>query len=136
MGTWAGISKLFLVACVFPSLTTQMVDTSTLLSCEDVAAVATVTAVAAVLRGDGTMGNLSVFSECKLTTESMITSNEALTISGTALVFGGIGELIVITIALSINFKDALTPDCVWLRNETTFFIMQRREVYTAFYEL
>ena len=96
-------------------------------------AVATVTAVAAVLRGDDIMGDLSVFSECKLTTESMITSNKALTISGTSLVFGGIGELIVIAIALLITFKDVLTPDCVRWRNDTTFFIMQRQEVYTAF---
>ena len=136
MGTWAGISKLLLVARVFPSLPTRTVDTGTLLSCEDVGVVATVTAVAAVLRGDGIMGDLSVFSECKLTTESMITSNEALTIPGTALAYGGIGELIVIAIALLITFKDALTPDCVRWRNDTTFFIMQRREVYTNFYEL
>ena len=83
MGTWDGISKLLLVAQVFPSLTTQTVDTGTLLSFEDVAAVATVMAVAAVLRGDGIIGYLSVFSECKLTTESMITCNKALTTSGT-----------------------------------------------------
>ena len=106
------------------------------MSCEDVAAVATVTAVAAVLRGDGIMGNLSVFSGCKLTTESMITTKKDLTISGTSLVFGGIGKLIVIAIALLITFKDALKPACVRWRNATTFFIMQRREVYTAFYKL
>ena len=99
-------------------------------------AAATVTAVAAVLRGDAIMGDLSVFSECKLTTESMITSNKALTISGTALVCSGIGELVVIVILLLITFKDALTPDCVLWENDTTFFIMQRREVYTAFYGL
>ena len=111
MGTWADISKLLLIARVFTSLPIRTVDTGTLLSCEDVAAVATVMAVAAVLRGDGIMGNLSVFLECKLTTESMITSNKYLTISGTELVFSGTGKLIVITILLLIAFKDALTPD-------------------------
>ena len=136
MGTWSGIYKLLLVASIFPSLSTRKVDTGTLLSCEDVATVATVTAVAAVLRGDGIMSNLSVFSERKLTTESMITSNKALTISGTELVCGGIGELIVITIALLITFKDPLTSDCVRWRNYTKCFIMQRQEVYTDFYEL
>ena len=136
MGTWAGISKILLVARVFPSLPTRTVDTGTLLSCEDVAAAATVTAVAAVLRGDGIMGNLSVFSECKLTTDSMITPKKYLTISGTPLFFGGIGKLIVVALALLITFKDALKPDCVRWRNATTFFIMQRREVYTNFYEL
>ena len=136
MGTWAGISKLILVARVFPSLPTQTVDTGTLLSCENVAAVATFTAVAVVLRGDAIMGDFSVFPECKLTTESMITPNEALTISGTSLVCGGIGELIVIAISPLTTFKEALTPDCVRWRNDTTFFIMQRQEVYTAFYEL
>ena len=99
-------------------------------------AVATVTSVAEVLRGDSIMGDFSVFSECKLTTESMITSNKALTISGTSLVCGGIGELIVIVVSLLVNFKDTLTHDCVRWRNDTTFFIMQRREVYTNFYEL
>ena len=82
MGTWAGIFKLLLVACVFPSLPTRMVDTGTLLSCEDVAAVAVVTAVAAVLRGGGIMGDLLVFPECKLTTELIITFYKALTILG------------------------------------------------------
>ena len=110
-----------------------MVDTGTLLSCEDVATVSTFMAVAAVLRGDGIMGNLSLFSDCKLTIESMITSNKALTISSTALVFNAIGYLIVIAVALLITFKDVLTPDCVWWRNGTTFFIMRRQEVYTAF---
>ena len=57
MGTWAGISKLLLVACLFPSLPTQTVDTGTLLSCEDVVVVETVMAVSAVLRGDGIMGD-------------------------------------------------------------------------------
>ena len=80
MGTWSGIYKLLLVASIFPSLSTRKVDTGTLLSCENVAAVATFTAVAVVLRGDAIMGDFSVFPECKLTTESMITSNEALTI--------------------------------------------------------
>ena len=89
-----------------------------------------------MLRGDGIMGDLSVFSECKLTTESMIPSKEALTIPGTTLVCGDIGELIVIVIVLLVTFKDALTPDYVRWRNYTKFFIMQRREVYTAFYEL
>ena len=98
------------------------------MSCEDVAAVATFTAVVALLRGDGIMGDLSVFSEFKLTTKSMITSNEGLTISGTALVCGGIGDLIVIVIALLITFKDALTPDCVRWRNDATFFSMHRHE--------
>ena len=69
MGTWAGISKLLLVAHVFPSFPTRTVDTGTLLSCEDVAAVKPVAAVAVVLKGDGIMGNLSLFSECNLTTE-------------------------------------------------------------------
>ena len=46
----------------------------------------TTMAVAAVLRWDGIMGDFSVFSECKLTTESMITPNKALTILGTTLV--------------------------------------------------
>ena len=86
-------------------------------------AVAAVTAVTAVLRGDGIMGDLSVIPECKLTTESMITSREALTISSTALVCGGIGELIVIVIALLITFKYTLTPDCVRWRNDTTFLL-------------
>ena len=138
MGTWVGISKILLVARLFPSLPTQTVDTDTLMSCEGGAAVAAAaaTAVAEVLRGDSIMGDLSVFSVCKLTTESMITSNESLKISGTALVRGGIGELIVIAIALFITFKDALTPDCVRWINDTTFFIMKRREVYTDFYKL
>ena len=104
--------------------------------CEDVAAVTTFTAVEAVIRGDGVMGNLSVFPECKLATDLIITSNEDLTISGISLVCGGIGYLIVIAIALLITFKDALTPDCVRWINDTTFFIMKRREVYTDFYKL
>ena len=62
MVTCAGISKLLFVARVFPSLPTQTVDTGTLLSCEDVMAVATFTAVAAVIRVDIIMGDLSVFS--------------------------------------------------------------------------
>ena len=136
MGTWAGISKLLLVACVFPSLTTRTVNTVTLMSCEDVAAVATFTAVVALLRGDGIIGDLSVFSECKSTTESMITPNEDLITLGTSTFCVGIGEFIVIEIAPLVTFKDALTPDCVRWINDTTIFIMRRREVYTAFYEL
>ena len=53
--------------------------------------VATVEAVKAVLRGDGIMGNMSVFLECKLTTDSMITSKKDITILVTALVCGCIG---------------------------------------------
>ena len=66
----------------------------------------------------------------------MITSNKDLTISGTELVCGGIGDLVVIAIALLITFKYVLMPDCVWWRNDTTFFIIQRQNIYTDFYEL
>ena len=61
MGTWAGIFKILCVACVLLSSHTRTVYIDTLLYSENVAAASTVTEVSAVLRGDGIMGDLSIF---------------------------------------------------------------------------
>ena len=63
----------------------------------------------------------------------MITSNKTLTISGTVLVCGDFGELIAITIALLITFKDALTPDCAQWRNDTTYLLCSAKKFTLLF---
>ena len=87
-----------------------------------------VVAAAAVerLRGDGNTDNLGVFLECKITTLLMIESNISLTTSTVPLLSIGVAELIVAAIVFLMHFMDALTPNYVWWRNRTIFFMQQR----------
>ena len=98
--------------------------------------VAVVASAVERLRGDGNTDNLGVFLECKITTLLMIESNISLTTSTLPLLSIGVAELIVTAIVILMHFMDALTPNYVWWRNRTNFFISSSKEFSHTFYEM